>query len=416
MTSADVAFTFHAILDPHNPVESQVAYRSIASLQTPDRYTVVVHLRNRWNAAVAQLFAQADFAFGILPAHAFSSTDITRSAWNALPFGAGPFRVVQWERANRIVLEPNPYYRPHPLLKRIVFDLIPNREAALIALRAGDVDVATIEPPLVPDARGVRGARVVVTPVNGADFLMLQTQASPTNDLHVRRAIAAAIDRQEIVRASFGTLTPADSFLPPTFPWYHPASQTMRADPARVAQELRTDGWQRTDGWWKKNGRVLSVTIDYPVESGTWLELIEQEALRRAGIDAQMKPFPTSLFNAPNGPLRTGAFTAAAAVWIGAADPEQSVIFACSQRGGNGNNSMNYCNARFDALFEDQAVTNNPAARRRDFIAMQRIFRSDVPAVPIDFLSNIDVIGNRVTGFRRNMLMYPVNPVSWDVR
>ena len=109
------------------------------------------------------------------------------------------------------------------------------------------------------------------------------------------------------------------------------------------------------------------------------MQVIEQEQLRRAGIDAELKPYPAALFNAPGGPLRSGAFTLAAAQWIGAADPEQSVIFACSQRGPNGNNSMNYCNPRFDALFEDQAVTADPRRRRRDFIEMQRIVRSDVP-------------------------------------
>ena len=73
MTSGDVAFTYRAILDPRNPVESVDAYRRIAALQARDRYTVVVRLKRRWNAAVAELFAQADFAFGILPAHAFAS-------------------------------------------------------------------------------------------------------------------------------------------------------------------------------------------------------------------------------------------------------------------------------------------------------------------------------------------------------
>jgi peptide/nickel transport system substrate-binding protein len=93
LTSADVGFTYRAIVDPRNPVESVDAYRRIAALQTSDRYTVVVRLHRPWNAAVAELFAQADFAFGILPAHAFATTDIRRGAWDQRPFGTGPFRV-----------------------------------------------------------------------------------------------------------------------------------------------------------------------------------------------------------------------------------------------------------------------------------------------------------------------------------
>ncbi len=414
LTSADVAFTFHAIVDPRNPVESEDAYRRIASLQTPDRYSVVVRLRQRWNASVAELFAQADFAFGILPAHAFASPDVTRAQWNQRPFGTGPFRVVAWQRANRIVLEPNPYYRPRPKLRRIVFVLIPSTQASLLALRSHGVDITEIGPEQIPGARGARGSHIAITPVNGEYFLMLQTTAPPTDDVHVRRAIAAALDLREIVHA-YGALTPADSFLPPVFAWHDPAPQLTVGHSATVVRELTRAGWSASRDGWVKNGRVLSVTITLAPERGTRMEVMEQEQLRRAGIEAVLKPYSIALFNAPGGPLRTGNFMLAAGQWIGAADPEQSVIFACSQRGPNGNNSMNYCNPRFDALFDDQAVTADSSRRRRDFIEMQRIVRTAMPAVPIAFESNVDVISDRVRGFRRNMLMYPVGAESWDV-
>lgn len=415
-TSADVAFTFRAIEDPRNPVESEDAYRRVASLQTPDRYMVVLRLKRRWNAAVAELFAQADFAFGILPAHAFASTDVTRAQWNERPFGTGPFRVVQWERANRIVLEPNPYYRPRPKLRRVIFVLIPTTQASLIALRAHGIDVAEIAPAQVPEARRIPDARIALTPVNGLYMLMMQTTNPPVNDARVRRAIAAAIDRQAIVRGSFETLRPADSFLPPVFAWHDPAPNGTIACPRRAADELSAAGWQKSSGRWRKQGNPLTVTITLAPERGTWMQVIEQEELHRAGVAAELKPYPLALFNAPNGPLRGGRFALAAAQWIGGGDPEQSVIFACSQRGPNGNNSMNYCNSRFEALFEDQASTSDPQRRRRDFIDMQRIIRADAPLVPIAFQSDIDVINNRISGFRRNMLMYPVDSEKWDAR
>ncbi|MBV9720015.1 MAG: peptide ABC transporter substrate-binding protein [Candidatus Eremiobacteraeota bacterium] len=416
LTSADVAFTFRAIMDPRNPVESEDAYRRVVRLQTPDAHTVVVRLRHRWNAAVAELFAQADFAFGILPAHAFASTDVTKAGWNERPFGTGPFRVVDWERANRIVLEANPYYSPRPKLRRIVFNLIPTTQASLLALRARDVDLTAISPDQLPDARGLAGIHIAVTRVNGEYFLMLQSAAAPTDDVHVRRAIAAALDRGAIVRARYGVLSAADSFLPPVYSWYDPAPQTTGNDSAKVERELTAAGWRRDRGMWMKQGRTLNVTIAYAPERGTWMEVIEQEQLRRAGIDASLKPYPAALFNAPGGPLRTGNFTLAAAQWIGAADPEQSVLFSCSQRGPNGNNSMNYCNRRFDALFDDQSVTSDDRRRRRDFIEMQRIVRNDAPVVPVAFESSVDAVSNRVRGFRRNMLMYPVGAENWDVR
>jgi peptide/nickel transport system substrate-binding protein len=265
----------------------------------------------------------------------------------------------------------------------------------------------------VPEARAIAGAHVAITPIKGVYLLMMQASARPTNDVRARRAIAAAIDPRQIARAGYGVLRAADSFLPPVFALHDPGSTT--SDPATVTRELSAAGWQKRSSRWTKAGEPLSVTLAMAPERGTWMQLIEQEHLRRAGIDAQLKPYSTALFNAPNGPLRSGAFTLAATWWIGAADPEESVIFAC-QRGPDGNNSMNYCSRRFDKLFEEQAVTADPRRRRRDFIEMQRIVRADAPIVAVAFESNADVVSDRVTGFRRNMLMYPVGAESWDTR
>jgi peptide/nickel transport system substrate-binding protein len=402
LTSKDVAFTYRAILDPRNPVLSADAYRRIERLETPNPSTVVIRLHRRWNAAVAELFAQADFAFGILPAHAFASTDVTRASWNELPFGTGPFRVTQWERGNRIVLDPNPYYRPVPKLHRIELALIPSTQASLVALQAGGVDVALLDPAQLPDARRVPGVHVVVTPLNGLYMLTLQVTNPPTDDVTIRQAIAAALDRSEIVRGRYDALKPADSFLPPVFGWYDPAPEAIGANRALVARLL--------------HGRHVHVTIALESGSDNFMEVMVQAQLQRVGIDASLKPFPATQFNAPDGPLRSGRFAVASDQWIGAADPEESVIFACSQRGSNGNNSSNYCSPQFDALFADQATATDDARRRRDFIAMQRIVRSDVPIVPIAFEARLDAVSNRVTGFGRNMLMFPVSPETWDVR
>ena len=393
-------------MDPRNPVESQDAYRRIASLETPDAHTVVVRLFKRWNAAVAEIFAQADFAFGILPAHAFASTDVTRGQWNQLPFGTGPFRVTEWSRGNRIVLDPNPYYRPQPKLKRIVLEFIPNVDSSLLALQAHGIDVAEVGPGQIPQLARLPGIRTLLTPLNGLYMLMAQTSAGPTANVHFRRAVAAAIDSSAIVRTRFGTMSAADSFLPPVFSWHDPDPATLHADPARAARELALSGWKKGD----------AITLAFQPTRGSWLETVVQNQLQRAGIVVELKTFQPALFNGPGGPLRSGRFVLASAQWIGAADPEQSVIMACSQRGPNGNNSMNYCNPAFEALFNDQASTSNETRRRNDFIAMQRIVRNDAPLIPLAFLNNADALDNRVTGFARNMLLYPVNAADWDAR
>ncbi len=416
LTSADVAFTYRAILDPRNPVESGDAYQRVADLRTPDKATVVVRLKRPWNAAVAELFAQSDFAFGILPAHAFGSTDVTRGAWNERPFGTGPFRVSQWRRGNEIVLDPNPYYRPQPKLRQIVFPIIPTTESSLVALRAGDIYLTHVAATQLAEARAAGGLRLTVTPVNGEYMLVVRTTTAPTGDVRVRRALSLALDRAEMIRGRFGALVPADSYLPPVFASHDAAQKATLQDTASAGRELEAAGWRRVNGWWSNGDGRLMVTIAMAAEGGTTIQTIVQEQLRQFGVDAQLKTYPASQFNAVEGPLRTGRFNLAATQWIGGADPEQSVVFACTQRGPNGNNASNYCSKRFEALFEDQSTTPDPRRRQRDTVEMQQLVRQDVPVVPLAFESYIDAASPRVLNFRRNMLEYPVDAAQWDVR
>lgn len=117
--------------------------------------------------------------------------------------------------------------------------------------------------------------------------------------------------------------------------------------------------------------------------SGEYTAILQRE-LAAVGIHATVKLFAPAAFNGPDGPLRTGRFNVAAQGWIGGADPEESVTFACSQIGPNGNNISRFCDR--------------------------------LPVIPMDYLRYFDAVNVRVSGFARNMLGFPVGAEDWDVR
>ena len=241
VTSADVAFTFHAIEDPRNPVLSEDAYRRVAALTTPDAHTVVVRLRAPWDAAVRELFAQSDFAFGILPAHAFASTALQGAPWEAHAFGSGPFRVTQWRRGERVVLEPNPYYSPRPRLSRIELRMTPTFNAVLIGVRTGELDVGRVETAQVAEAPP--GLHVVATALNGMDYLALQTAQAPTDDVAVRRAMALALDVPVIERPFQGSTRARRPFFRRCF-----RGATLRCGRSRATTPRPRPSWIAPDG------------------------------------------------------------------------------------------------------------------------------------------------------------------------
>ena len=415
LTSADVAFTLRAILDPRNPVLSQDAYRRIASLQTPDAHTVVVHLKRPWRAAVRELFAESDFAFGILPAHAFASTVLAHAAWENHAFGTGPFRVKHWQRGGRIVLERNPYFSPRPKLDRIVLQMMPDINSSFVALRTGEIDMMTLDTDQVAQARALPGIRVQTTLVNGVMWLTLQSASGPTADERVRRAISDALDVGEIERRYHSLFPRAASFIPAVMGVAVPGLNPPHRDRPEAARLLDLAGWPLVQGVRMRNGEPLRLLFVTQPGSLAGIEPIVQRQLQAIGIQTEIKSFTPTTFNAPTGPIRTGHFGISADAFIGGSDPEQSVVFACSQIGVDGNNIARFCDPSFDRLYADQASA--PEARRRaDFESMERLIALRRPIVPLNDLVEFDALSTRVHGFARNMLEYPVSPEAWDVR
>ncbi len=416
LTSADVGFTYRAILDPANAAVGD-AYRRVASLTTPDAHTVIVRLRAPWSAAVHVLFAQADFAYGILPAHAFASTHVTGSQWEQRAFGSGPFRVVAWRRGERIELAPNPYFRPRPKLLRIVVRIIPDQTAALNALRTHDVDAAELNPDNVREAAATPDLRVVRTPENGLRALYLQTAASPTNDLRVRRAIAYALDPSALAKAWHGVYPAAPSVFPaPVVTWLDPPPPPYPHDLTLAERELDAAGWRVRGHARFKDGRPLTFLLAF--ESGyadlPRIAVLAQEQLALLGAEVTIKAFPANLFTSPAGPLRSGQFALTPAALIGGSDPEQSLNLLCDEAQDGGTNYSRYCSPRLESLFADQLRAATDARRDRDFAAIALAVHNDVPLVPLYDLVYLEGVDRRVTGYRRNMLRYAVRPEEWD--
>jgi peptide/nickel transport system substrate-binding protein len=418
LTSADVAFTYKAIFDPRNRATSVEPYRRIVSLRTPDPHTIVVRLRAPWNAAVHVLFAQADFAYGILPKHAFSDTKVVGSPWENAPFGSGPFRVKTWLRGDRIILERNPYYRPRPKLAQIVLQIVPNLNSNFVALRSGAVDVGTLTAENVDQAERTPGIRVLRFPENATRMLYLQTRAVPTRDVRVRRAIAYALDYRALSAAWRNEFRPAASFLPPPIVrWKSVKIAPYAHDGTRAGRELEAAGWKLRGGVRYKAGAPLAGLIGINSEDpiNVRIATLVQAQLAALGMQLSVKANPTRIWFSPDGLLRNGGATIVGESWVGGSDPEQSLNLRCVQAVKGGDNHSFYCSPRFEALFDDQARTRSETRRDRDFDAMQVLVHDDVPVIPLYYEDRLIGVGDRVSGYRLNMLWIPVGAETWDV-
>lgn len=422
-TSADVLFTYRAILDPRNPVTDPDPYRRIASLTTPDTHTVLIRLKERWAAATAELFAQSDFAYGILPAHAFGGNpdNVARGSWNDTPFGTGPFRVTHWERSTEIALAPNPYAWRKPKLSVLLVKIYPEDAARLIALRTGEIDVTDVQGEQALRAASLPGVRVAMTPMNGEFFLAFQTQRPNMNELPVRRAISESIDRNRILHDALFGLNPSDTTEDPAVLWSFNSSIPANTRDMKVAaRDFDAAGWHLQNGERMKNGKPLVVNIAFESTRAYWrrIAVLVQSDLRQAGVQTDLHGYTVTTFmgGSSSDVLHSGRFDIALAGFDNGSDPEQSEQFTCGQRAPSGSDFTRYCDAAYDAAYAAQQNTLDRSARLAAFLRMQRLFHQ---AYTADFLFTDvyrDALADGVTGWAPNMLFRYSNAERWDVK
>jgi peptide/nickel transport system substrate-binding protein len=403
-TSADVAFTQAARKNPANNVSDHVPYDRVVRLDTPDRYTVVVHLSKPYAPFLAKWMT------AVLPAHLLAGKhDLNRDPFNAAPVGTGPFRFVRWERGRQIVLDANPGYAlGKPGLQRVIVELMSDENSELIALRTHEIDWVYEPSPLTARNLGsVAGAHVEQFDTNDVFGLWLNVTQTPLDDVRVRRALAYAVDRVALVKdVAAGFADPAVADIPSYLDAFDPALRPIPYDPAKARAMLRAAGWMPgPDGILRKNGRPLALTCIVGTGNGAATAATIQIAamLQAIGVDLSIKPVQANLMFAPaaaGGLLESGHFQL---TWHGYFlwdDPDDSILYACSALVPGGQNTVRFCNAGFDRWTNVALTHYDLPTRKRAYAHTQRILLDQVPVIFVWWQHGLHLMSDDLHGVR----------------
>src|SRR2546427_11826019 len=226
----------------------------------------------------------------------------------APPVRTGPFRLVEYAKGDHLTVERfDQYWGDRARLRRLTFRFLPDANARLLVLRAGDVQVASDLPrEAARAARMLPDIAVAISPVGGYEALYV-TEPSAA----IRRAIIYALDRPRLAEAAWrGTAEPAE-LLGPAVLLGRSADLVggARFDPRRARRVLDGAGWTPLpDGIRAKAGRRLAVTLvigppDFDIHRV--MATVVQDQLRDAGIDLRIVQLADSA--AYRAPIRSGA-------------------------------------------------------------------------------------------------------------
>lgn len=182
----------------------------ITDIETTDRETVIFHLREPSTLFLDRM-ANIQCVSAVL--HPDSVDD--NGEW-LRPVGTGPYQLAEWRHGEYVELERFAGYTPHgeqvdgvagrkiAFADRIRFLISPDAASTRAALLARQVDVfAHIPMNGIEEFERADGVRVVQSPTLSWTVLLLQTRDQLLQDVHIRRAIAYAIDRRMV--ANFNT-------------------------------------------------------------------------------------------------------------------------------------------------------------------------------------------------------------------
>ena len=132
--------------------------------------------------------------------------------------GLGPYKVVSFKRDQEIVMEANPnYFGEKPKTKRIVIRYFADATTMRLALERGEIDIAfkSLNPSDINDLEKSPKVKTVKAQGPYIRYICFQCSTPPFNDRVLRQAVAAAINRPEIIRKVFlGQNAPLYSMVP----------------------------------------------------------------------------------------------------------------------------------------------------------------------------------------------------------
>lgn len=393
VTAEDIRYTYELIMKPETKSPFAGALASVASMEVPDPYTLVIRTKYP-DPFLLDTIRLA--GIGIVPKEAYES--LGPAGFARSPVGSGPFEFVEWMPDDHVTLRRNEDYWKTPYLDRVEFRIIPDLTVATLALEAGDVDAVLAVPPedvarLKKDSR----FQVYRSSLGFYRGLGFNVQRAPFDDVRVRKALAMAVNIDAAVANVFGdNAMRAYGQVGPTLVGHDPALKELWPyDPAGAARLLEQAGWRKgADGFWAKEGKRLEVEVKTLNEPGrVRVVTILVTEWRRFGVDARINVQETATWISDLQQGNTGVFMDFA--FSGATGLH--ALFHSDNIGVS--NVHFYKNPTVDELLSQGSRILDPRKREVVWKQAQRLIMEDAPVIPLYFEFGYSATSAKVQGF-----------------
>ena len=411
LTAEDVAFSMQLYKDtedfPYLP--SYVA--SFTSIEATDDTTVVLTSE----APVANFESNMAFIY-VLPKHIWESVDDAVEFSNDDMIGSGPFSLAEASQGEFVELAANTdYWGEGPNVDGVIFQTFEADDARVTALTTGQIDAMLDVPETtIPSLQNTENValHVAETAAGGSlsDIIFNVTEDADCpeddpettdveegvcsghpalRDLAVRRALAHAVDKEQLLTiGTGGTGSAGLSLVPPGLgDFYASEIEDYAFDIDEANAMLDEAGYEDTDGDGireclpDQDCDDLTFRLNYPSDATTGARESEviQELWQQIGVSVTPQVLDPDALTA----ICCPAFDYDVIMWGWGSDPDPAFLLGVAACGEipSGFSETGYCNPDYDALYDAQAVEVDRDARVEIIHEMQRILVEDVPYV-----------------------------------
>jgi peptide/nickel transport system substrate-binding protein len=386
MKASDVAFSLNVHRDTKTGSKMFSFFNNVQSI-TAKGNVVTVRLKqadSNWQytpaASPALVYSQADYR---KKGSSFGTP-------SGLPVGTGPYKWVEYAPNSRVVLERNPFWKgvKYPW-NRIVFSVIPDANARLLALQSGQID-GTFAVPGNDLPLWLKAPNMKVGTFNSGGWrgFSIDIEDGPFKDVNVRRAIAYSLNKSAITEALTSSRGQVLEGLPPLLfiRAYLPKKEIETALKKVPTYPFSVD---KAKAELAKSAypKGFKTTLNVPTGCVPCLLLAQvlQQGTSKIGIDIQLNMMPgpqrfqVILDHKPNLGIQV--------LGQGPDSPhpmdKPNLLYHSSKAAPGFENSANYKNAQVDRLIEQSLASSDLKVAARNALKMMEIINKDVPYIPI---------------------------------
>lgn len=380
LTSADVKATFERITDEKTGSPNKKAFDVITSIKTPDDLTVIFTLSKPY----APFLASLSSGWGaILPkslidsGHDFSSE----------PVGTGPYKMTEWVRDSKIVLDKNKDYwmKGLPSINQINMNIIPESSVQIQGLLSGQLDIVYMvgndDIPLLKKSPDITLSRNLTSLIM---VMAINCSRPPFNNLKVRQALNYAIDKQKVLDTAYNGGKVIGTFMDYGNAYYKDFTGLYPYDPEKAKQLLAEAGVG------KDTVIKMYLPQNYPphVKAGE----MYQEMLSKVGLNVKIQMVDWSTWISDV--YRKSNYDLTVIGHTGKLDPNGTLS-------GYGNGKyVKWYNKEAATLIKKAAETMGYKNRKGIYDKALGIMAKDVPFVFVGSSYRTTGVRKNVTGFR----------------